>query len=310
MYLSTFTGNPATLTTTPLCKGANLDCLVFRFYTLSDVNWWKTAADGMVADAAKAGIVLNLALYGTTQMNNQIWWPMDYDIWLWDWMFTPAADPSTGILAVETCENLINGTSNDNGFCLIDPNDGHWVYDDIYNRSVRETNPELRRDLTNQMQSILYQYGGYSLPFYRKEVYAMNELRWTHWGDWASQPGLPEDVGTNALIGQYVWPVDHKPPQVSDLPAYTGVAGALSARVRHQRRGHGIAAHVRIRRFHLEVVGAVVGQACGEGGPASGSGSDGMKHDVVRQRRGIGRADQAHPQRESAVRRRPEHLTA
>ncbi len=218
-------GNPATLTTTPLCKGANLDCLVFRFYTLSDVNWWKTAADGMVADAAKAGIVLNLALYGTTQMNNQIWWPMDYDIWLWDWMFTPAADPSTGILAVETCENLVNGTSNDNGFCLIDPNDGHWVYDDLYNRSVRETNPVARRALTDEMQSILYQYGGYSLPFYRKEVYAMNELRWTHWGDWASQPGLPEDVGTNALIGQYVWPVDHKPPQVADLPAYTGVAG-------------------------------------------------------------------------------------
>ncbi len=218
-------GNPATLTTTPLCKPGGSDCLVFRFYTLSDVSWWKTAADGMVADAARAGIVLNLALYGTTQMNNQIWWPMDYDIWLWDWMFTPAADPSTGILAVETCENLINGTSNDNGFCLIDKATGHWVYDDLYNQSVRETDPAKRRVLTDEMQAVLYQYGGYSLPFYRKEVYAMNELRWTHWGDWASQPGLPEDVGTNALIGQYVWPVDHKPPQVADLPAYTGVAG-------------------------------------------------------------------------------------
>ncbi len=219
-------GSPATLTTTPLCKAGGADCLVFRFYTLSDVNWWKTAADGMVADAAKAGIQLNLALYGTTQMNNQIWWPMDYDIWLWDWMFTPAADPSTGILSVQTCENLVNGTANDNGLCLIDPTTHRWFYDDLYNQSIRTTDPGARRDLTNQMQSILYEYGGYSLPFYRKEIYAMNEVRWTHWGNWTQNPGLPEDVGLNTLLPGQVWPVDHKPPQVADLPTYTGVTGS------------------------------------------------------------------------------------
>ncbi len=223
-------GSPATMDTTPLCKAGGTDRLEFRFYTLSDVSWWKTAADGMVEDARRAGIQLDLTLYGSTQMNNQIWWPLDYDIWLWDWWFTPGSDPSTGILGSYTCEDLKNGTSNDNGFCLIDPSTGHWVYDEIYNQTLRETDVNKRRALTDQLQIILYQHASLQYPFYRREIYAMNELRWTHWGDWATHPGLPEDAGVNYLLPTWVWPVDHKPPQVPQLPGdmgrlppYTGI---------------------------------------------------------------------------------------
>lgn len=215
-------GSPATPDTWPLCRAGGTDRLQFRFYTLSDVSWWNTAAEGMVADARKAGIQLDLTLYSTAQMTNSIWWPLDYDIWLWDWWFTPGSDPSTGILGSYTCKDLIYGTSNDNGLCLRDAQ-GVWVYDEIYNQSLSETDVVKRRVLTDEMQRMLYQSASLMYPFYRNEIHAMTNLTWTHWGDWATHPGLPEDAGVNQLLPTQVWPQDHKPPQVPELPAYTGI---------------------------------------------------------------------------------------
>ena len=211
----------------PLCRddgaGHMVDKLEFRFATLSSENWWKTASESAVEDALKAGIKFNLVLYSVNQMNNQIWWKMDYDVWLWDWVFTPSADPATGVLSVQTCENLINATVNDNGWCMIDPVTGRWTYDDMYNASLSELNPVKRQNLINEMQRLIYQVASYNLPFYRDEVYAMSDVRWTNWGDWNAHPALLFDMQNLPLITYRAYPVNQKPPQVPDLPPYQGV---------------------------------------------------------------------------------------
>lgn len=213
----------------PLCRkdgtGKLVDKLEFRFNTLSSENWWKTASEGVVEDALKAGIKFDLSILSTNQMNNQVWWKMDYDVWLWDWVFTPSADPATGVMSVETCENLVYNSVNDNGFCMIDPVTGRWTYDDMYNASLSELNPVKRQKLIDDMQRIVYQNASYNLPFYRDEVYAMSQVRWTNWGDWNAHPALPFDMSNLPLITYRAYPVNQKPPQVPDLPPYQGVKG-------------------------------------------------------------------------------------
>ena len=211
---------------TPLCRVGGADRLEFRYATLSSDPFWKVATEGVVEDAAQVGIKLNLALYNTNQMNNQIWWSLDYDVWLWDWVFGLVADVSTGFLSVQTCGNLVDGTSNDNGFCLRDPTDGHWIYDDLYNQSIRTLTFTERKRVTDEMQRILYEYASYNLPFWRTEIYAMSEVGWKGWGDWRQTPGVPPDIGNPPLLGQTVYPADQRPPQVPELPPLTGARGS------------------------------------------------------------------------------------
>ncbi len=219
------TGAPQTGTEFPLCKkdgsGKMVDALIFRYSTYNTEPWWETAARGVIEDAAKVGIQFNLELLNGSQMYN-LWYRLDYDVWLWDWVWTPITDIST-FMVVQTCKGIAT-LDNDNGFCLRDPITGHWTFDEKYNQTLVETDPVARRALSDQMNAIIYGYASYNLPFYRAELYAMNEVRWTNWGDFNAHRAVPPDSGNTPILGQWVQPVSSKPPQVS-LPNFEGVVG-------------------------------------------------------------------------------------
>ena len=218
------TGGLDTGVSVPLCRksatGQMVDKLEFDYATFNTPLWWKTAADGVVEDAAKVGIKLNMQLLNTNQMGG-LWWQLDYDIWLWDWVLAPSLDISTGILSVQLCGQIFEGQGNDNGYCPRDA-DGKWVFDELYNQSLTETDLARRRGITDRLQQMVYDYGAYNLPFYLHYLYAMNEVRWTNWGDFAANGAIPPDAGNPPVIGTMVYPVDQKPPQF-DLALFRGV---------------------------------------------------------------------------------------
>ncbi len=219
------TGAPDDGISYPLCQqdssGKMINSLTFRYSTFNTEPWWETAARGVIADAAKAGIQFNLELLNSAQMYN-LWYRLDYDVWLWDWVWSPPTDIST-FMIVQTCHGIIT-LDNDNGFCLIDPSTGRWTMDDLYNETLTTTDPVARKAISDEMSNIIYSYASYNLPFYRAELYAMNQVRWTNWGDFNAHNGVPPDIGNSPILGQVVYPVDQKPPQFT-LSNFEGVAG-------------------------------------------------------------------------------------
>ncbi len=212
--------------TVPLCKkdlgtGKTYDALTFRYSTLNTEPWWETAARGVIEDAAKAGIQFNLELLNSAQMTN-LWNRLDYDVWLWDWVWTPITDIST-FMVVQTCKGVVT-LDNDNGFCLKDPVTGHWTFDDLYNQTLTQTDAAARQALSDLMNKIIYGYASYNLPFYRAELYAMNEVRWTNWVNFNDYRAVPPDAGNSPILGQVVYPVSDKPPQFT-LSNFEGVVG-------------------------------------------------------------------------------------
>ena len=108
-----------------------------------------------------------------------------------------------------------------NGYCERDAA-GRWVYDELFNASLREPDPFRRRALTDQLQSMVYEYGAYHLPFYSRDLYAMSLLHWTNWGDWNADPSLILDHHAPARLPTQAYPVDQKPPEIS-LPPFVGI---------------------------------------------------------------------------------------
>ncbi|MGQ9652134.1 MAG: PKD domain-containing protein [Phycisphaerae bacterium] len=159
--------------------------LSFRFYTLSDMPEWATGATLLKEWAAQAGIYLGLEIKSVNQMNS-IWWAADYDVWLWDWMFTPLSDPSTDILSVLTTMEI--GSWSDVYY-------SNATYDSLYNRSMQAMDPVARRTLTDQMQRMAYEDMSCQCVAYRKELYAVSTMRWVNYGDWSTNFMLMPDQG-------------------------------------------------------------------------------------------------------------------
>lgn len=215
------TGDPETGVEFPLCRAGRTDPLVFTFHTFNTEPWWEVAARGVVEDAAKAGIQLNMILVNPSAMFN-LWYKLDYEVWLWDWVVTPVIDTSL-YLTVQTCQG-IETLDNDNGFCQRDPVTKRWTFDEKYNQTLTETDYNRRKALSDELWKITYDYASYNLPFYLDQLYAMNQVRWTNWGDWRVLKALPPDIGNPVLIGQHAVAVDQKPPQFS-LANVEGASG-------------------------------------------------------------------------------------
>ena len=171
-------GNPADEDQLPLYgywgDPATLEPLEFEFLTLNDVPEWQVGASLIMNWTSEAGIQLNLDLLPPSQMNSR-WYDADYDVWLWDWIFTPMSDPSTDVLSVLTTQEI--GSWSD--VFMSDP-----YFDSLYNDSLRAMDVELRRSIVNEMQDVAYEDFCCQCIAYRKELYAVNNDRWTGYGDW------------------------------------------------------------------------------------------------------------------------------
>ncbi len=229
----TSTGAPATPTTTPLYNLSGVP-LSLRFYTLNTADQWKAAADDITAWLSEAGIQTTDAqgrpgygLYTTGQLGT-IWFSGNYDMWLWDWVFTPASDPSLDIMEVET--TMAIGPTSDNYY-------SNPAYDALYNQSLSTMDPVARRQITNTLQSVVYQYASYILPYYRLDLYSATNGRpgvpagqfpgWTGYGNWTTHPGYVPDSDLPALWAG-VEPLDNRPPQLQAMPAVSWVNGSAA----------------------------------------------------------------------------------
>ncbi len=222
---------------TPLYQAGGTNPLIFRFYTLNTEDWWKKAAGDISSWLSEAGIETTdvhgnpgFGAYSINQMSGY-WLSADYDMWLWDWVFTPASDPSTDILEVET--SMAIGPTSDNFY-------NNPQYDALYNQSVVTLDPVVRRAILNQMQMLIYNYSSYVIPFYKDDLYAAlvgpsgtGGWGWQNWGDWGKNNGLTPDSDLMNLWAQ-VDPTDNPAPAIVNFPSivwFNGTAATISVSV-------------------------------------------------------------------------------
>jgi peptide/nickel transport system substrate-binding protein len=211
--------NPAA---TPLYKLGGADGLIFRLYApdshlefepaVANISVWLRQT-GIVTTDSAGGTVPGYEVKLTNEMNS-IWSALDYDIWLWDWVFSRISDPSLDVLQVQTTAAL--GVLSDNGYT--DP-----AFDALYNESLITLGQADRKAITDQMQQMLYDYASYILPYYANDLYAVTSdptlgYGWLNWGDWTTHPGLTLDSALPTLFFN-VAPPDNRPPVISAFPA-------------------------------------------------------------------------------------------
>ncbi|TLZ95913.1 MAG: PKD domain-containing protein [Methanobacteriota archaeon] len=213
---------------TPLYKTGMTEPLIFRFYTPNNHPEFEPAVANISVWLRQAGIVTTDSTGATSpgyevkdvnQMGS-IWSALDYDIWLWDWVFSRVSDPSLDVLQVQTSSAV--GVLSDNGYA-------NSTFDDLYNQSLVTRDLAARRSITDRMQKMVYDYASYILPYYPNDLYAVTSnpnlgSGWLDWGDWPNEPGLTVDSGYAAPWFHIVAP-DNRPPVISAFPAVDYVAG-------------------------------------------------------------------------------------
>lgn len=200
--------NPAAY---PLCKAGGNDVLRFNFFSVNTIPQLDAAARQVFPWMKAAGIDLE-TLYVVKSSNeaNSAWKSANYDVWMWDWIFTPSSEPSLDILEVMTSMSI--GTWN--GYFWYSPE-----YDALYNESLKTMDPATRQAQVDQMQRMLYDSHGDQWLAYKNDLYAVsttNGVKWQNWGDWASHWNLvPEQL--SPWVYQMIYPVDNTAPQVTPL---------------------------------------------------------------------------------------------
>jgi ABC-type transport system substrate-binding protein len=204
-------GLPAGPTTTPLCKVGGSEKLQFRFWTLDTSSEWDAGAQLLAQMEWAIGVDIT-TLYDkkNTAFMNGVWAAADYDMWLWDWMFSPTSDVSTDIMQVLTTEAIGSWS------------DVYWsdpVYDAIYYESLQTSDPVVRMALTDELQRIAYENMGCQLIAYRKELYAAGAVggdQWQNYGNWEARYTLMPDQLYPWLYMQ-IYPLGNPAPQITSF---------------------------------------------------------------------------------------------
>lgn len=195
----------------PLAKIGGNDVLRFNFFSVNTIPQLDAAARQVIPWMKAAGIDLE-TLYTVKSSNeaNSAWKSANYDVWMWDWIFSPSNEPSLDIMEVMTSMSI----GSWNGYFWINA-----TYDNLYNQSLVTMDPATRQEQLDGMQRLLYDSHGVQHPAYKNDLYAMsttNGVKWQNWGDWASHWALvPEQL--MPWVYQMIYPVDNTAPQVTPL---------------------------------------------------------------------------------------------
>jgi ABC-type transport system substrate-binding protein len=199
----------------PLCKIGGTEPLQFRFVTLDTAPEWDVGARRLATWASMGGIDL-WADYSTVSVDsmNNAWATADYDVWLWDWIFSPTSEVSIDIMCVLTTEAI--GSWSDVFY-------SNTTYDSIYEQSLQEVDPVARRVLTDELQVMAYEDMGCQPVAYKMELYAASDQGPDHWslvsyGDWEEHSVLAPDQLYPWLYMQ-IEPADNPAPAIAYLPS-------------------------------------------------------------------------------------------
>ena len=202
-------GNPATPTTTPLCKAGGTSKLQFRYWTLNTAPEWNAGAQLLGDMAWAVGVDINTQYDPkTVSFMNGAWAAADYDMWLWDWMFSPTSDVSTDVMQVLTTEAIGSWS------------DVFWSnaeYDATYNESLLAVDPGARVVSTDRLQRMAYENMGCQLIAYRKDLYMASSLgpdHWQNYGNWEAKYSLVPDQFYPWLYMQ-IEPGDNLAPKIT-----------------------------------------------------------------------------------------------
>jgi ABC-type transport system substrate-binding protein/PKD repeat protein len=212
-------GAPDFATYYPLCKQGATSPLKFHFWTLSESAEWNIGGRLLIDYAKAVGVDLewDYQLKTTNDMNG-IWASADYDMWLWDWVFTPVSEVSVDVLEVMTTASI--GSWSD--IFWSDP-----TYDSLYNQSLVQMDPVARMALTDSMQRIAYENMGCQLLAYRADLFAARTNgpdNWQNWGDWSTK-WLLEPSQLSPWLYLRIEPQDNNAPDISTQATYDAVVG-------------------------------------------------------------------------------------
>ncbi|HYS73495.1 MAG TPA: ABC transporter substrate-binding protein [Thermoplasmata archaeon] len=234
---------PASATTTPLYKKgpstSGINPLVFRLYTpdthpefapmMGNISRWLFEAGIQTTGDSRYRYTPGVPDQGNYLKNgafmDKAWKTADYDLWLWDWIFSPVSDPALDVLEVETTQAIGQHVS-DNYY-------SNATFDQRWNDSLTITDPVARRQVTDELQKMLYDYHSYILPFYEWNLYAATTRSdlgsgWQDWGNWTQTPAATPDSDLPNLWFQ-VYPVDNPPPAIAAFQPISYVSGASTA---------------------------------------------------------------------------------
>ena len=195
------------LTATPLCKVGGTQQLTFDFIWCDWYAFIEDEGPRIVTWAASAGIQL-LGSPATSAEMNAAWKTANYDIYLWDWWFSPNAEPSLDVMELYTSDSIGNNT---------DVNDANATYDAMYYQSLIEPNVAVRHTLIDNMQRWAYENSGYWPLAYRDNQYLVQSVApnyWSNWGDWNSHYTLCPDSNFWWLFYRLT-PADNPAPTIS-----------------------------------------------------------------------------------------------
>ncbi len=171
----------------PLAKVGGTQVLSFRYLYCDWYDFIMAEGPYIKTWAGQAGIQL-VGGPATSAAMNSAWSSGDFDVYLWDWWFSPNSEPSLDVMELYTSNSIANNT---------DVNDySPDVYDPMYYESLTTSDFATRKALLDEMQRWAYENSGYWPVAYRDNLYLAQTVApnyWTNYGDWNAHYGLCPD---------------------------------------------------------------------------------------------------------------------
>jgi len=205
------------------------DELEFRLHVPDSDPTYETVGSSWVGWAKQAGINFDFEVYSEGYMTSVEWYKLDYDLWVWGWLWTP--EPLATLMCWRT-DMMFSGGWN----CVGPIGDWWWVdeenkiarseYDDLHDEAMKTVDRDQRKELVSDLQTMLYDSWTEFPPFYPIGLYGITDEQFEGWGNWEDNLGR-----TVIACLPWLWydlevvvnraPVFDDPPE-EDYTAYLG----------------------------------------------------------------------------------------